>query len=163
MAAHAGGSLVERPVAFTTDSKHMMCCSGAAVKLFSCETGALLRVLEGHTEDVTAVSNVASNVFQGLSAGLDGRILLWDLDDATILRAFCVGRPILAMSLHATTPSTAFVLTSPEGKAAPAGTPRYAEGLAHGGRTYAASLRVSKRRAKRGRFAASASTSQSTS
>ena len=35
------------------------------------------------------------------------------------------------------------------GKAAPAGTPRYAEGLAHGGRTYAASLRVSKRSAKR--------------
>ena len=73
MAAHAGGSLVERPVAFTTDSKHMMCCSGAAVKLFSCETGALLRVLEGHTDIVYVVQPVLDELHCRNHSGLLAR------------------------------------------------------------------------------------------
>jgi NET1-associated nuclear protein 1 (U3 small nucleolar RNA-associated protein 17) len=149
-AMQAGGSLVERPLEFTSDSKYVLCCSGTAVKLFACETGALLRVLDAHTDGVTAVAHVASNVFQALSAGLDGRILLWDLDDATVLRAFCVGRPIVAMALHPTAPATAFVLTAAD-QPAPAWTPAYAQGLAFGGRAYSVSLRVTKRSAKRAR------------
>lgn len=149
-AMEAGSSLVERQLAFTTDSKYLLCCSGTAVKLFSIETGALLRVLDGHTADVTAVAHVTSNVFQALSAGLDGRILLWDLDDATLLRAFCVGQPIVAMALHPTVPTTAFVLTSAD-LPPPEWTPRYAQGVAFGGRAYSVSLRVTKRSAKRAR------------
>ena len=92
----SGGSLVDHGCSFSTDNKYLLCCSGIVIKVFSCATGAQVRQLEGHTDEVTAVAHNPSNVLQACSASLDGCIVLWDLDDALMLRCFCLGTPIAA-------------------------------------------------------------------
>ena len=84
-----------RNAAFSTDSKHLLCCSGCVIKVFSCATGSQLRLLVGHTDEVTSVAHSLTSVLQAFSSSLDGMIMQWDLDDAVMLRCFCIGRPIL--------------------------------------------------------------------
>ena len=94
----------------TADGKYVLAAAGVHVKLFSCETGALVRLLSGHSAAVTAVDRADDNVLQAVSASLDGCIVVWGLDDAVALRRFCVGRPVAALSKGAAGPS----LDSPE-------------------------------------------------
>ena len=130
----SGGPLVEQCISYTTDSKYLLCGSGTVIKLFSCATGALLRSLEGHTKRVTAVAHSTTNRLQAFSAGLDGFVILWDLDDAIILRCFCLGQPISSMACHASDPTKAYVITSSGG--VPELTPAYAKEPAHQYRVY---------------------------
>ena len=81
----------------TADGKYVLAAAGVHVKLFSCETGALVRLLSGHSAAVTAVDRADDNVLQAVSASLDGCIVVWGLDDAVALRRFCVGRPVAAV------------------------------------------------------------------
>ena len=89
----------------------LLACSGCVIKLYSAATGVQVRLLQGHTADVTAVTHSPTSVLQALSAGLDGRIILWDLDEAFALRSICVGLPILSMVLHPLQSDSAFILT----------------------------------------------------
>ena len=100
-------------VAYTRDGSgsFLLAASGCVVRLYSAATGTHVRRLEGHTAPVTNVAHSAAVVLQALSSGLDGRLILWDLDEACALRTICVGLPILAMALDETQPSSAFVLT----------------------------------------------------
>ena len=70
----------------TADGKYVLAAAGVHVKLFSCETGALVRLLSGHSAAVTAVDRADDNVLQAVSASLDGCIVVWGLDDAVALR-----------------------------------------------------------------------------
>ena len=140
----ASGGMLTR-MAYTTDSKFLLCCSGCVVKLFSTATGAQVRLLEGHTAEVTAVAHHPTSVLQAFTASLDGRILLWDLDEAIVLRVICVGLPILAMALDAAQPeASAIVLTGGGDEAALPDVPSYCQGLVHAGRVYSVALRVSE-------------------
>ena len=96
----------------TADGKYVLAAAGVHVKLFSCETGALVRLLSGHSAAVTAVDRADDNVLQAVSASLDGCIVVWGLDDAVALRRFCVGRPVAALSIAA---STAYFVTAAAG------------------------------------------------
>ena len=111
-----------------------------------------MRLLEGHTATVTAVAHSPTVVLRALSAGLDGRLIVWDLDEAAALRVVCVGLPILSMAIDAAAPDSAFVLTGAALKAgsaaaAAADVPGYCHGLAAAGRVYAVSLGVSEAQA----------------
>ena len=138
----SGGSLVEHDCSFSTDNKYLLCCSGNVVKVFSCKTGAQVRMLEGHTDQVTAVAHNPANILQACSASLDGCIMLWDIDGALMLRCFCLGLPIAAMAIDSTMPTDAFVLTA-ELPPSPT-TPAYARGLAVPGRAYSVQLALDK-------------------
>ena len=138
----SGGSLVEHDCSFSTDNKYLLCCSGNVVKVFSCKTGAQVRMLEGHTDQVTAVAHNPANILQACSASLDGCIMLWDIDGALMLRCFCLGLPIAAMAIDATMPTDAFVLTA-DLPPSPT-TPAYARGLAVPGRAYSVKLALDK-------------------
>ena len=48
----------------TADGKYVLAAAGVHVKLFSCETGALVRLLSGHSAAVTAVDRADDNVLQ---------------------------------------------------------------------------------------------------
>ena len=135
----ASGGLLQR-VAYTADSKFLLCCSGNVIKIFSTATGTQVRVLEGHTAEVTAVAHRSTSVLQAFSASLDGRLLLWDLDEAIVLRSICIGLSIVDMALDAARPDVAFVLTSEN---VPTDVPGYCQGLAGAGRVCSVALRVS--------------------
>ena len=137
----SSGGLLTR-IAYTSDSKFLLCCSGYVIKLFSTVTGAQVRTLVGHTAEVTAVVQHPTLELQAFSASVDGRILLWDLDEAKVLRVVCVGLPILAMALDAAqTEPTAIVLTGGGGsEAPPSDVPVYCQGLVHAGRVYSVGL-----------------------
>ena len=127
-----------RRVAYTTDSKFLLCCSGCVIKVFSTATGAQVRLLKGHKDEVTAVAHHPTSVLQAISASLDGCVVLWDLDDAIVLRVVCIGVPIVAMASLIHT-ERAFVLT---GTGTRPDAPAYCHGLAGNGRVYSVALRV---------------------
>uniref|UniRef100_A0A7S0P4M7 WD repeat-containing protein 75 second beta-propeller domain-containing protein n=1 Tax=Calcidiscus leptoporus TaxID=127549 RepID=A0A7S0P4M7_9EUKA len=141
MVCVSGGSLLDGPIAYTKDSKYIIAPAASALKLFSCSSGELLRVLNAHTEQVTAVCHSPTNSLQGISASLDGRIIVWDLDDAVPLRTFALGVPIAAMVSDATLPGKVIVLTS-SGEA-PEWTPPYVrKHTLKAGHVYEVSLRL---------------------
>ena len=150
----SGGSLT--CIAYTRDGNgsYLLAASGCVVRLYSTATGAHVRRLEGHSAPVTSVSHSLgrlhqSDVMQALSSSLDGRLIVWDLDEATALRTFCIGLPIVSMALHETQPDSAFVLTgmAPEAGSAAAiaaAVPNYCRDLAGAGRVYAVELTPSE-------------------
>ena len=143
MATQASGGVLSH-VAYTTDSQFLLCCSGCVVKLFSTATGAQVRLLAGHTAEVTSVVHHPTLVLQAYTASLDGRILLWDLDESIVLRVICVGQPIISMALDAAEPAAkAFVLTGSSSEGA-ADVPSYCQGVTAAGRVYSVALRVSE-------------------
>ena len=48
----SGGSLVDHGCSFSTDNKYLLCCSGIVVKVFSCATGAQVRMLVENLDGV---------------------------------------------------------------------------------------------------------------
>ncbi|KAL3928227.1 MAG: hypothetical protein SGPRY_002479 [Prymnesium sp.] len=135
-----------RNLSFSTDSKHLLVCSGSVVKVFSCSTGSLLRLLVGHSEDVTSARHSPSSLLQAFSSSLDGLIIQWNVDEAIPLRIFCVGKPILSLSLSPLDPQRGFVIV---GNSSPPHTPPYCSHLAQGDTVYRISLQLSKRHTAR--------------
>ena len=127
----------------TADGKYVLAAAGVHVKLFSCETGALVRLLSGHSAAVTAVDRADDNVLQAVSASRDGGNVVWGLDDAGALRRFCVGRPLAARSVAA---STACFVTAAAGDMLP-GCRRTRALPVAAERVYAAPLRAESRAA----------------
>ena len=127
----------------TADGKYVLAAAGVHVKLFSCETGALVRLLSGHSAAVTAVDRADDNVLQAVSASLDGCIVVWGLDDALAHRPICVGPPVAALS----SPPTAYFVTAAAGDAPLPEPPPYARALPVAAeRVYAAPLRQTESR-----------------
>ena len=109
-ASSSSGGLLSS-ISYTHDGSFLLAASGHVVKLFSAATGVQVRTLAAHTASVTAVAHSPTAILQAYSAALDGRVILWDLDEAAPLRTICVGLPILSMVLDPTRPETAFILT----------------------------------------------------
>ena len=145
MRSSSGGAI--HCVAYLDTGSYLLACSGCAIKLFSTETGVQVRLLEGHTDCVTAVAQSRASSLQAYSAGLDGRIVLWDLDEANILRVICVGLPVLSMVLNPSDPYGAFLLTSSNAQATTVSVPMYCRAQVSAGRVYSVSLRVSQTQA----------------
>ena len=86
-------------------------------------------------------------MLQAVSASLDGCMgVVWGLDDAVALRRFCVGRPVAALSIAA---STAYFVTAAAGDAPLPELPPYARALPVAAeRVYAAPLRQTEKSAR---------------
>lgn len=87
-----GGSLAAcRPLfARATPSRsYLLVACGAVVKLVSIHSGELMAALVGHAAAVKSLVLHPKNPLQLVSAGLDGQVIVWDYESATILR--CVG------------------------------------------------------------------------
>ena len=84
-----GGSHTScRPVfARATPSRsYVIVACGAVIKVVSIHSGELIAALIGHTASVKSMTLHPNNPLQLLSTGLDGQIILWDYEAATILR-----------------------------------------------------------------------------
>ncbi|KAF9417570.1 hypothetical protein BGZ94_009944 [Podila epigama] len=109
--------LSDYPVVFTSDSSYFFACHAKSIRIFSVETGQIVRVLSsssqegGHTDTVTAIMLNPKNTLQLYSASLDGTIKLWDFNDAVLLRTIEVGVPITNMVMSASTPDDVYITT----------------------------------------------------
>lgn len=75
-------------VAWSTDDKRVASCSNdATVRLWSPETGGLVRTLVGHRDAVLGVA-FADNGLRLASCGMDNVILLWNLVTGDVVRQF---------------------------------------------------------------------------
>ncbi|XP_012697769.2 WD repeat-containing protein 75 [Clupea harengus] len=93
-----GGSKINtRPPIITVDSRFLLCVSGDLVKVYSTKTEELVRVLEGHTNQVTGIALNPANHLQVYSCSADGTIMLWDFMDGILIKTFVVSYPILSM------------------------------------------------------------------
>eukprot|EP01105_Mastigella_eilhardi_P025427 TRINITY_DN6910_c0_g1_i1.p1 TRINITY_DN6910_c0_g1~~TRINITY_DN6910_c0_g1_i1.p1 ORF type:complete len:873 (-),score=184.10 TRINITY_DN6910_c0_g1_i1:58-2631(-) len=84
-----GGNVADHPVAFSADSKYVVCCS-SGISVYSCETGQFMWSLQGHQDVVTGVIADQANPSQVFSCSLDGTIRLWDFMKAIELKALVV-------------------------------------------------------------------------
>ena len=107
-------------VRFTPDGKYVLTGSGRldlsvppykdnSIKLWEVESGALLRVFEGHTDTILPL-DISQDGTRMLSGSRDGSMKLWDLESGEEMRSF------------AAQPSGVFVLSlSPDGRRAISG------------------------------------------
>ncbi|KAL2081378.1 hypothetical protein ACEWY4_023231 [Coilia grayii] len=93
-----GGSKINtRAPIITVDSRFLLCVSGDLVKVYSTKTEELVRVLEGHTNQVTGIALNPANHLQAYSCSADGTIMLWDFTDGILIKTFVVSYPILSL------------------------------------------------------------------
>jgi len=67
------------------EDDRLAACWSMAVHLWHLETGQLLWVLRGHTADICGIE-VKWDIFQSLSWGEDGLLLLWDMEHGQLLQ-----------------------------------------------------------------------------
>ncbi|XP_062390523.1 WD repeat-containing protein 75 [Sardina pilchardus] len=93
-----GGSKINTtsPI-ITIDSRFLLCVSGDLVKVYSTKTQEVVRVLEGHTNQVTGIALNPANHLQVYSCSADGTIMLWDFMDGILIKTFVIGYPICAL------------------------------------------------------------------
>ncbi|KAI9307908.1 WD40-repeat-containing domain protein [Cunninghamella echinulata] len=112
-----GGDMSQCPVEFTKDSKYFFSGVGSTIKIYSIQTGSVVKVLskpsvEGaHQDKVTMVLLNPKNHLQLLSASLDGTIKLWDYNDEVLLKTYNVNEPIVKLVLSPNDSEFAYVLT----------------------------------------------------
>ena len=97
----------------------MLFRSGSSIKIHSTTTGLVVSTLTTPPSSSTRGSNVLTsavlnpqNSFQILAATLDGRILIWDFVNATLLQTINVGQHIHLMCAHETFKGFVFVAAS---------------------------------------------------
>ncbi|XP_063070042.1 WD repeat-containing protein 75 [Engraulis encrasicolus] len=97
-----GGSKINTtsPI-ITVDSRYLLCVSGDLVKVYSTQTEEVVRVLEGHTNQVTGIALNPANHLQAYSSSADGTIMLWDFMDGILIKTFVVSYPIQSMYVSA--------------------------------------------------------------
>lgn len=65
--------------------------SDAKIRMWDSETGQLIRILEGHTQEVYTIHFHPLNDNILLTGGYDGKCIFWDLESGKQLRAFFLG------------------------------------------------------------------------
>lgn len=79
-------------VAWSADDKYVITSSSdAKIRVWDSQTGVLLRVLEGHEQQVFVIDFHPWNQDLMLTAGYDGKCMLWDIESGRLLRTFVVG------------------------------------------------------------------------
>lgn len=79
-------------VAWSIDDKYVITSSSdAKIRVWDSQTGVLLRVLEGHEQQVFVIDFHPWNQDLMLTAGYDGKCILWDVESGRLLRTFVVG------------------------------------------------------------------------
>lgn len=81
---------------------------GSSVQIHSTATGLVVSTLSAppstdakpHTDILTSAAINPQNAFQLITASLDGRLLIWDYVNATLLQTIGVGQPIHHMCVH---------------------------------------------------------------
>ncbi|KAI9189118.1 NET1-associated nuclear protein 1 [Blastocladiella emersonii ATCC 22665] len=120
-----GGQLSSHPPLFTADSASVLCIASSSIKIFSANTTQQLRVISppdhpsSHTANITALALSPKNPFQVYSAGLDGSIRLWDINDGALLKTWDLQASISHFRIHPAQPNLAFiVMTKSSGRSA---------------------------------------------
>jgi len=109
---------------FLTGSSYFFSLEGSSVKIHSTATGIIVSTLTAPSSEridstilTSAVVN-PQNTFQLITATLDGRLLIWDFVNGTLLQTINVGQDIHMMCAHESLKGSVFVATAiPGGKA----------------------------------------------
>ncbi|PPQ99563.1 hypothetical protein CVT24_005351 [Panaeolus cyanescens] len=105
------------PPVFSKDGSYFFSLVGPSVKIYSTVTGVVISTLtappltEGgaQSDSITACVINPSNAFQLITASLDGRILIWDYVNATLLQTVNLGQPIHHLCAHEQFKGSVFV------------------------------------------------------
>ncbi|KAF8913139.1 quinon protein alcohol dehydrogenase-like superfamily [Gymnopilus junonius] len=105
---------------FTRDGNYFFSLVGSSVKIHSTTTGLVVSTLSAppladanaHTDILTSAAINPQNAFQLITASLDGRLLIWDYANATLLQTIEVGQPIRCMCLHEQLKGYVFIAAS---------------------------------------------------
>ncbi|KAJ3391817.1 WD repeat-containing protein 75 [Lobulomyces angularis] len=81
------------------------------VKVYSVQTGLVVKNLCGHTDLITSLSLNPNNSLQLFSTSLDGTIKLWDFNDGIQLKTFNLHLPILYFKISKQHKNFLFVVT----------------------------------------------------
>ncbi|KAF9567008.1 WD40 repeat-like protein [Agrocybe pediades] len=114
------------PPLFTKDGSYFFSLVGSNIKIYSTATGQVVSTLttppstssKSHNDVLTAAVLNPHNVFQLITASLDGRLMIWDFINATLLQTINVGQPIHFMCAHAQFKGSVFVAASRQKKKA---------------------------------------------
>lgn len=107
-----GGSVSTYPPVFSADERYLFCCSGNDVKVVSLTTSESVRLLQAHTDTVTALAANPNNSLQLFSGSLDGTIRLWDFSDGIVLHTYEVNVPVRHMVVLSSGDSIIFAATN---------------------------------------------------
>ena len=95
-------NLSEANIVFTQDSRFFICASGNEIKVYSVNTGLLVRSLECQGKVSHLIMNPINHL-QLYSVSHDGAISLWDFNDGVLLKAWnpSLGQPSIAAIIDA--------------------------------------------------------------
>ncbi|KIL71460.1 hypothetical protein M378DRAFT_188919 [Amanita muscaria Koide BX008] len=116
----ADPSASRTPPVFTKDGSYFFSLVGSSIKIYSAATGQIVSTLSAPrstkttTESSLLTSAILSpwNAFQLITGSLDGRLMVWDFLDATLLHTIDVVRPIIHICAHEKFRNTVFVAAS---------------------------------------------------
>ncbi|XP_076858458.1 WD repeat-containing protein 75 [Brachyhypopomus gauderio] len=111
-----GSTICFRPPIITNDCKFLICASGDSIKVFSTITEECVRVLDGHTDQVTGVALNPANKLQVFSCSLDGTVRLWDYIDGILIKTFNVGWKISSIYVSDKHVGIVFIIVSMQSK-----------------------------------------------
>jgi NET1-associated nuclear protein 1 (U3 small nucleolar RNA-associated protein 17) len=78
----------------------MFVCAGSAVKVYSTISHELVHILSHHEEEITSCCINPTNTMQLLTASQDGKVILWDYVDGSLLREIEFGVPLFELALR---------------------------------------------------------------
>lgn len=108
------------PPIFTNDGSYFFSLVGSQVKIHSVATGQVVSILtssppsttETSPDSLTSAIINPHNAFQLITGSLDGRAMIWDFINATLLQTIDIGQPIHYICAHKEFKDTIFVAAS---------------------------------------------------
>ncbi|KAF8167608.1 quinon protein alcohol dehydrogenase-like superfamily [Crassisporium funariophilum] len=108
------------PPVFTKDGSYFFALVGSSVKIYSTTSGLVVSTLTAPTSSDGRVSSDMltsaiinpHNAFQLITGSLDGRLIIWDFVNATLLQIIEVGQPIHYICAHEQFKGYVFVAAS---------------------------------------------------
>lgn len=102
------------------DLSYFFSLVGSSANVHSTATGTIVSTLtsppsteqKGASDVLTSVTLNPHNPFQLITGGLDGRLLIWDYVNATLLQSISVGQPIHLLCMHEQFKGYVFVAAS---------------------------------------------------
>jgi NET1-associated nuclear protein 1 (U3 small nucleolar RNA-associated protein 17) len=85
---------------YSQDGRWMFVCAGSAVKVYSTISHELVHILSHHEEEITSCCINPTNTMQLLTASQDGKVILWDYVDGSLLREIEFGVPLFELALR---------------------------------------------------------------